>query len=80
MHSMFWGKRILSCNDTKFLLHIFSFFCFCNATFFHSGYVIKPSQPSFALYRAPLFTGRLSKSIAKILTRTFIWKKNQNIH
>ena len=38
-----WGKRILSCNDTTFILHFFSF---CNATFFHSGYVIKPPQPS----------------------------------
>jgi len=32
------GNRILSCNDTRFILH---FFCFCNATFFHSGFVIE---------------------------------------
>ena len=55
-----WGKHILSCNDTTFILHFFSFFCFCNATFFYSGYVIKPLQPSSAIYGAPPFTGNLS--------------------
>jgi len=32
---------------------------FAFATFFHSGYVIKPSQPSSAFYGAPAFTGHL---------------------
>jgi len=36
---------------------LFSIFCYCKATFFHSGYVIKPPQPSSAIYGAPLFTG-----------------------
>jgi len=48
------GKRILSGNDTTFFLH---FFLFCNATFFYSGYVIKPPQPSSAIYGAHPFTG-----------------------
>ena len=42
------GKR-LSCNDTTFFLHFFSFSWFCNSTFFHSGYIIKPPQPSSAI-------------------------------
>jgi len=36
---------------------LFSFFCFCNATFYHSGNVTKPPQPSSAFYGTPLFTG-----------------------
>jgi len=54
------GKRILSCNDTTFFLHFFSCFYFCNTTFIYSGYVIKPPQPSFTIYRAPPFTGHLN--------------------
>jgi len=61
-----WGKRISSCNDTTlsftfipFIVHFYSI-CFCNATFFHSGYVIKPPQPSSAIYRALPFTGNHS--------------------
>jgi len=46
-----------SCNDTTFFLYFFSFFCFANATFFHPGYVIKPPQPSSAIYGAPPFAG-----------------------
>jgi len=46
-------KRILSCNDTSFFLHFFSFY---NTTFLHSGYVIKPPQASSAIYGAPPFT------------------------
>jgi len=42
---------------------LFSFFWFCNATFFHPGHVIKPLQPSSAIYRAPPFTGNLSEII-----------------
>jgi len=52
-----WGKRISSCNDTTFFLHIFSFFCFRNAISFHSGYVFKPLQPSSAIYEPPPFAG-----------------------
>ena len=48
-----WGKRILICNDTLFFLCFFSVYSFCNATFFHSSYVIKPSQPSSAFYKVP---------------------------
>ena len=48
---------------------LFSFFCFCNATFFHSGYVIKPPQPSSAIYGAPPFTGH------RLQNQTYIqWK------
>jgi len=49
-----WGKRILNCSDTTFLLH---FFCLCNATLFHSGYVIKPPQPSSAITEIRLLQG-----------------------
>jgi len=52
-----WGKRILICNNKIFFLCFFSVYSFCNATFFHSGYVIKPPQPSSALYGAPPSTG-----------------------
>ena len=48
-----WGKRILSCSGTTFFLYFFSF---CNATFFHAGYIIKPPQPSSAIYGASPFT------------------------
>jgi len=51
-----WGKRIFICNKKKFFLCFFPVYSFCNATFFHSGYVIKPPQPSSAIYGAPPFT------------------------
>jgi len=38
-------------------LHFSSFFWFGNATIFHSGYVIKPPQPSSAICGAPPFSG-----------------------
>jgi len=60
MHFMFRGNAWLSCNEKTFFLHFFSFFCFCNATFFHSSYVIKPPQPSSAIYGALPFTSNLS--------------------
>jgi len=41
---------------------LFFLFWFCNATFFHSGYVIKPPQPSSAFYRQPLKSGFLLTS------------------
>jgi len=50
------GKRILICNNKLFFLCFFSVYSFCNATFFYSGYVIKPPQPNSAIYGAPLFT------------------------
>jgi len=34
----------------------FSVYSFCKATFFHSGYIIKPPQPSSNIYGAPPFT------------------------
>jgi len=45
---------------TIFLL-LFYFYCFCNTTFLHSSYVIKPPQPSSAIYGAPPFTGNPTK-------------------
>jgi len=79
-----WVKRILSCNDTTFFLHYFSFFCFCNATFFHSGYAIKPPQPSSAIYGAPPYTGNLSDNLSSALApqiprinRTAAWYSQQ---
>jgi len=41
---------------------LFSVYSFCKATFFHSGYVIKPPQPNPAIYGAPPFTGNPSLS------------------
>jgi len=62
-----WGKRILNCNDTTFIFHFFSFFCFCNATFFHFGYVIKPPHPSSAIYGAPPFTSNSKNFMATLM-------------
>jgi len=53
------GKCILSYTDTSFFVHFFSFFFFCNATFIHSGYIIKPPQSSTAIHGAQTFTGHL---------------------
>jgi len=63
-----WAKRILSCNDTTYFLHFFSF---CNATFFHSGYVIKPPQPSSAFYRQPAILPAVWVSVNSALTICF---------
>jgi len=61
MHSMFGGNAWWY--SVAMIQHLsLSFFCFCNATFFHSGYVIKPPQPSSAIYGAPSFTGNQSES------------------
>jgi len=55
---MFLEERIFICNNKIFFLCSFSIYYFCNATFFHSGSVIKPPQPSSAIYGAPPpFTG-----------------------
>ena len=71
---------------------IFSFFLFCNATFFHSGYVIKPPpQPNSAIYGAPLFTGNhkyqqfdsLLVSFATCLCRQksgYAWTASSSLH
>jgi len=50
------GKRIFICNNKIFSLCLFSVYSFCKATFSHSGYVIKPPQPSSASDGAPPFT------------------------
>jgi len=56
-----WGNRIfhLQYSNKMFFLCFFSVYSFCNATSFHSSYVIKPLQPSSAIYGAPPFTGHL---------------------
>jgi len=50
------GGKTGICPPWKFLCFS-SVYSFCNATLFHSGYVIKPPQPSSAIYGAPPFTG-----------------------
>jgi len=51
---------------------------FCNATFFHSGYVIKPRQPSSTVYGAPSFAGHpgymptTGKLLKKRLTNKYV--------
>jgi len=45
-----WGKRILSCNDTTFILHFFSFFCFATQLF------ATPVTSLNLRIQAPLFT------------------------
>jgi len=56
-----WGKRILSCNDTTFFLHFFSFF-FAFATQLFSTSVTSLDLRklrylrSSGFYRAPLFS------------------------
>jgi len=57
MHSMFGGNAYQVAMVRHLSFTYFYFFWFCNATFFHSGYVIKPSQPSSAIYGALPFTG-----------------------
>jgi len=57
MPSMFGGNT-LSYNDT-FFLHFFSFFCFCNATFIHSGYVVRPPQQALLFTVLHLLQGTL---------------------
>jgi len=57
-----WWKRIFICNTNFFSFAFFPLF-FCNATFSHSSYVIKPPQPSSAIYEALPFTGHLPKTL-----------------
>ena len=51
MHWMFGGSAYLFAIIKYFPL-LFSVYSFCNATFYHSGYIIKPPQPSSAIYGA----------------------------
>jgi len=44
---------------------IFPFFILQRNFFFHSGYVIKPPQPSSAIYGAPPFTGNIETVLKK---------------
>jgi len=41
----------------KYFSFDLSVYAFCNATFFHSSYVIKPPQSRSAIYGYPSFTG-----------------------
>ena len=52
-----WGKCIFICNKKIFFICFFSVCSFCNATFFQSGYIIKPPQPSSTICGALPFTG-----------------------
>jgi len=54
MYYMFSGSAYLFAIIKYFPL-FFSVYSFCNATFFHSGYVIKPPQPSSAIYGISAF-------------------------
>ena len=58
-----WWKRMFVCNNKIFFLCVYSF---CNATLFHSGYVIKPPQPSSAICGAPPFTGHLTDTLPSV--------------
>jgi len=69
-----WVKRILICNNKIFFLCFFSVYFFCNATFFHSGCVIKLPQPSSAIYGPPPFT-RHHKN-AQILKECLVHEAN----
>jgi len=55
VHEMFGVSAYLFA-ITKYFSLLFSVYSFYNATFFHSGYVIKPPQPSSAIHGAPPFT------------------------
>jgi len=57
MHSMFGVNAYQVAMIQHFSFTFFSLFCFCNAIFFHFSYVIKPPQPSSAIYGAAPFTG-----------------------
>ena len=66
-----WWKRMFICNNKIFLLCFFSIESFCNATFFHSGYVIKHPQPSSAIYGAPYFTVHRKNTLISCLLQ--VW-------
>jgi len=74
----FFKHRKLPCipclEETHFKLQwynisvsLFLLFCFCNATFFHFGYVITPPQPSSAFYRAPILCKCFSRTCHELL-------------
>jgi len=74
-HPCIWANCILICNNKIFFLCFFSVYSFCNATFFHSGYVIKPAQPSSAIYWSPPFTGHPDLLLKSKLTEKWAIKK-----
>jgi len=60
-----WGKHIMLQWHNIFP-SLFFLFCYCKATFFHSSFIIKPPQPSSAIYGAPPFTGHISLQLNTI--------------
>jgi len=91
MHKIFKHRKlshIPSLGETHIKLQwynifpsLFSFSCFYNATFFHSGYVIKPLQPCSTICRAPPFTRNLfhTKTFQVIFVETF-WPLKYSSH
>ena len=67
-----WGKRIFICSNKIFFLCLFSVYSFCNATFFHTGDVIKPLQPSSVIDGATPFTGNPVKLLYSSMENTLI--------
>ena len=51
------GKTHIKLQWYNIYSSLFFLFLLCNATFCHSGYVIKPPHPSSTIYGAPPFTG-----------------------
>ena len=71
-----WRKRIFIFNNKIFFLCFFSVYSFCNTTFFHSGYVIKPQEPSWAIYGAPPFASNPNyTSLKSVLYSNMFWVK-----
>jgi len=60
----------------RFFFTFFSFFWFCDATFFHSDYVIKPPQPSSANYGAQPFTSNPKPLVS---SRMGPWQKREDV-
>jgi len=60
----------------KYFSFAFSVYSICKETFFHSGYVMKPPQPSSAIYGAPPFIGNLlcDRYESKIFSVKFVVK------
>jgi len=48
------GEAHIYLQKLNFFLRFFSVYSLCNATFFHSSYVIKPPHSSSAFYRQPV--------------------------
>ena len=69
--------------ESAYLLAIiihFSFAFFClfllQRSFFHSGYVINPLQPSSAIYGAPPFTGYRNLHPTSLCDELWFWCKH----